>query len=94
MSIPTFSGGYQYFRYFFNVLSFITKIVDFDINILDVVNNIEAVTTNIIYISTNMLVASYNTQDNGTNISSVSKTKLDIGTGIVNTCISDSSKML
>ena len=94
MPKPTFSGGYQYFRYFFNVLSFITKIIDFDINILDVVNNIEAVTANIIYISTNMLVVCCNTQDDGTNISSVSKTILDIRTGIVNTCISDGSKML
>ena len=41
-----------------------------------------------------MLVACYNIQDDGTNISSVSKTILDIGTGIsiVNTLIWDGSK--
>ena len=41
-----------------------------------------------------MLVVFYNIQDDGTNISSVSITILDIGTGIsiVNTFISDGSK--
>ena len=50
MSIPTFIGGYQHFRYFFNILCFSTNIIDFDIKILNVVNIIEAVTTNLIYI--------------------------------------------